>query len=83
MIHGLKNRDLVTALYPDAAKDDKERRRRSAHVTRLLRLLRAHGLIEKIPHTHRYQIPAEGRTKIHALLAIHNANPDTLTANAA
>ena len=83
MVHGLKNRDVVAALYSDDAKDDKERRRRSAHVTRLIRLLRAHGLLEKIPNTHRYQIPAEGRTKIHALLATHNANPDKLTANAA
>jgi len=83
MVQGLKNRDLVAALYAEEAKDQKERRRRSAQVTRLLRLLRAHGLLEKIPRTHRYQIPAEARTKIHALLAVRNANPDELTTKAA
>ena len=83
MIQGLRNKDVVAILYPEEAKDTTERRRRSAHVTHLLRLLRAHGLLEKIPASHRYQIPAEARTKIHALLAIRNANPDELTAKAA
>jgi hypothetical protein len=70
-------------LYPCEAKDLAERRRRSAHVTHLLRLLRAHGLLEKIAGTHRYQVSAEARTKIHALLAARNANPDALTTKAA
>ena len=35
-----------------------ERRRQSGPVTRLLRLFRAHGLIQKIPRTHRYQLTA-------------------------
>jgi hypothetical protein len=83
MIAGLRNRDVATALYPNETEDTQERRRRSAHVTYLLRLLRGHGLLEKIAGTHRYQVPAEARTKIHALLAVRNANPDTLTANAA
>jgi hypothetical protein len=83
MIQGLRNRDVVAALYPQEVDDATERRRRSAHVTRLLRLLRAHGLLEKIPGTHRYQIPAEARIKIHAMLALRNANPDQLTAQAA
>ena len=38
MVDGLKNRDLVTALYAAPAADDKERRRRSSRVTRLLRI---------------------------------------------
>lgn len=83
MIQGLRNRDVAAALYPEAAKDTTERRRRSAHVTHLLRLLRAHGLLEKIAGTHRYQISPEARTKIHALLAVRNANPDELTTKAA
>ncbi len=83
MIQGLRNRDLAAVLYPEEAKDTTERRRRSAHVTYLLRLLRAHSLLEKIPGTHRYQIPAEARIKIQALLAVRNANPDDLTKKAA
>jgi len=83
MIQGLRNRDLAAVLYPQQTDDTAERRRRSAHVTRLLRLLRAHGLLEKITGTHRYQIPAQARIKIHALLAARNATPDELTAKAA
>ena len=83
MIQGLRNRDLVAVLYPQQAQESAQRRRRSAHVTRLLRLLRAHGLLEKIAGTHRYQVSAEARIKIHALLAVRNANPDELTAKAA
>jgi hypothetical protein len=83
MIQGLRNRDVAALLYPTEAKEVTERRRRSAHVTHLLRLLRAHGLLEKVPGTHRYQVSAEARTKIHALLAVRNLNPDTLTDKAA
>jgi hypothetical protein len=83
MLHGLRNRDLVAALYPTTATEPKEKRRRSAHVTRLLRLLRGHGLLEKIARTHRYQVGEEARTRIQALLACRNANPQQLITNAA
>lgn len=83
MMQGIRNRDLVAALYTTECQDPQERRRRSARVTRLLRLLRAHGLLEKIPHSHRYQVCADARIKIQALLAARNANPDELTSKAA
>jgi hypothetical protein len=83
MTQGLRNRDVVATLYPEASADPSERRRRSARVTRLLRLLRGHGLLEKIAGTHRYQVGVEARPRIQALLACRNANPDELIANAA
>lgn len=83
MTQGLRNRDLVAALYPTASADPSECRRRSARVTRLLRLLRGHGLLEKIAGTHHYQVCAEARPRIQALLACRNANPEKLIANAA
>jgi len=83
MIDGVRNRDLVAVLYPTATEDLAEGRRRSARVTRLLRLLRGHGLLEKIDGSHRYQIGADARTRIQALLACRNANPDQLITNAA
>jgi hypothetical protein len=82
MVNGLRNRDLVAALYPAAATDRMEKRRRSARVTRLLRMLRAHGLLQKVAKTHRYQVSAETRTTILALLAARGANPDKLTSAA-
>jgi hypothetical protein len=83
MVAGIRNRDLAAVLYKEAALDQKEKRRRSARVTRLIRLLRGHRLLQKVPKTHRYQISAEARTAIMALLAAGNANPRDLTTQAA
>ena len=47
--------------FPSPAKSPREARRRSAWITRQLRLLRAHGLITKIPGTHRYLLTPSGR----------------------
>lgn len=82
-VAGLRNRDMVAAMYPKPAGTPEEQRRRSARVTRLLRLLRAHGLLQKVPKTHRYQVSADARKKLAALLAARNANAEYLTTNAA
>jgi len=37
--------------------------------------LRAHGLIAKVPKTHRYQLTDQGRTSISALLAARTSAP--------
>jgi hypothetical protein len=83
MVAGLRNRDLVAILYPTATTDAEEKRRRSSRVTRLLRLLRGHGLLQKVPKSHRYQVSASARTTIAALLAASNANPAELATKAA
>jgi len=67
-IHGLRNCDLQPLLYPTAAKTKREHRRRSAAVGRKLRLLRAHGLLRKLSHTHRYQVTDDGRKILNAIL---------------
>jgi hypothetical protein len=54
MIQGFRNRDLRVLLFADQpARDAAEEKRRSTQVTRRLQLLRAHGLITKVPKTHR------------------------------
>ena len=83
LINGLRNRDLRRLLYPSETTDPKEQRRRSAAVGRKLRLLRAHGLLHKVPKTHRYMVSSNGRKAITALLAARDANTDLLTASAA
>jgi hypothetical protein len=47
-------------------------------VPRLLRLLRTHGLIQKIPKTHRYQVTTRGREQIAAILAARAAGVEKL-----
>jgi|MudIll2142460700_1097286.scaffolds.fasta_scaffold23788_1 hypothetical protein len=81
-IKGLRNRDLRALLHSPAASAP-ERRRQAARVTRQLRLLRAHGLIRKIPKTHRYLLTTHGRQLSCAILAARRANTAELTKLAA
>ncbi len=78
-IAGLRNRDLQRLLYLGEPRDKKAARRRSTAVSRKLRLLRAHGLIRKLPHTHRYLVTQPGRAILTALVAAQEANTQKLT----
>jgi hypothetical protein len=49
-------------------------------VTRLIRLLRAHGLIRKVPKTHRYRLSKTGRSAITALPAARETDTAKLAA---
>jgi hypothetical protein len=81
-LSGLRNSDLRAELYKPA-KDPLLRRLRRAAVTRKLTLLRAHGLLRKIPHSHRYQLTPKGRRIITALSAACHADVEQLTKLAA
>jgi hypothetical protein len=59
-LHGFRNRDLARQLFARPPKDPLEKRRRIARISRRLQLLRAHGLIAKIPHSHRYRVTTKG-----------------------
>jgi len=67
-VNGFRNRDVAKALGICRSSDLRERRRRSARVSRLLRLLRAHGLIAKIPRSRRYRLTLRGATLMSAAL---------------
>jgi len=82
-INGFRNKDLQTLLFPTAATTAPQSRRRSAAVSRKLRLLRAHHLIRKISRTHRYQLTALGRQIIVAVLAASSATVNTFIPKAA
>jgi len=77
-INGFRNRDLRAHLYGKPAADAAERRKQGAAVTRKLRLLRAHGLIKKVPRTHRYVLTDRGTPIITTLLAARSASAETL-----
>ena len=72
-------RDLQALLFAKATDDPAERRRRSGRVTRQLRVLRAHGLVHKVPHSHRYMVSEKGRRVIAALHAAREADVEKLT----
>lgn len=74
LINGFRNRDLQALLYQTEASAPAERRRRSAAISRKLRLLRAHGLIQKVPRTHRYHVTDAGRAILIAVLTTASAS---------
>lgn len=79
MISGFCNREIREILFPPSATvEAAERKRLSAKVTRLLRILRGHGLIAKVPKTLRYQVTPKGRTSMSALLSARQANTKQL-----
>jgi hypothetical protein len=82
-LNGFRNRDLRPLLYSSTPTSPEETRRQSAKVSRQLRILRAHGLITKVQHTHRYQLTTRGRTILAALQAARQANPEQLAQLAA
>jgi hypothetical protein len=59
-LRGFRSRDLAGYLNHSASADPAVRRRQSGQRSRLLQLLRAHGLIAKLPHTRRYRVTDRG-----------------------
>jgi hypothetical protein len=82
-LNGFRNRDLRALLHDGASASAEETRRQSARISRQLRLLRAHGLILKVAHTHRYQLTAGGRTILAGLHAASRATTEQLAKLAA
>jgi hypothetical protein len=82
-INGLRNRDLQTLLYSVPPTSKIDARHRSAAISRKLRMLRAHAIIQKLPHTHRYQVTAHGRLTLNAVLSAQRATSQQLTTLAA
>jgi len=72
-INGLRNKDLQHILFATQGPlTSQETRRRSGQTTRKLRLLRAHGILSKVPHTHRYVVTDLGRKIVTAILTARN-----------
>src|SRR4029077_20910750 len=82
-VNGFRNRDLQSRLFDHAPDTCQEKRRRSARVSRLLRMLRAHHLIHKVPRTHRYILTSRGRDVISAVLTAHRITLEQLNKLAA
>jgi hypothetical protein len=60
-VRGFRNRELARHLFGPQPADAAERRRQCGRVSRLMSLLRAHGLIAKFPRSRRYRVTALGQ----------------------
>ena len=82
-LHGFTNRDVRQKLgltsYPLAPDED----RRPSQVTRLFRRLHAHGLIAKIPRSHRWRVSLAGRPTMSTAIKLREVAYPSLFATAA
>jgi hypothetical protein len=76
-VNGFRNRDILRKLFP-AIGTERERKKRAAHITRRLRILRAHGLIKKMRGTYRYLVTEDGRRLISVVSASLEADINAL-----
>ena len=82
-VNGFRNRDLQGLIFAKPPTSAKEQRSRSGRVSRLLRLLRAHGIVWKLPKSHRYKLSERGRQLATALLAAHDLSLEQINRAAA
>jgi hypothetical protein len=79
-VQGFRNIDVRGVLDPPAEHDVIQRRRAAGRATRYLRLLRAHGLIRKVPRTHYYRVTQRGTQVMATALRIRQTNVTALAA---
>lgn len=81
-LHGLRHRDLLAALS-DLLPAGLTKKQISGRIGRILRLMRAHGLLAKIARTQRYRVTPKARQIATAVLAAAAASIPQLTRLAA
>lgn len=82
VIAGFRNRDVRSHL-PRPATSPRKRRQQAAAIGRQLAMLRAHGLIRRVPSRLLYHVTPKGRRLITALLSARAASIEQLTQMAA
>lgn len=81
LINGLSNKDLQQQLWNAHTSDPAQTRRRCQRVCRLIRKLRGHALLAKIPGRRRYRVTLRGRRLLAAALHYRRRDfPDALAA---
>jgi len=79
-LQGFRNSDIRRGLYPADESRADTCRKASGRVTRLLRLLRAHGLIQKVSHTLYYRVTRRGQHIITTALRLREIDVALLAA---
>lgn len=83
-ISGFRNKDLRKWLYPASERlGEQEQKKYSGRTTRLIKLLRVHGLVKKVARENRYMLTAKGRNFASAVLTASAVDIKELTEMAA
>lgn len=83
LLSGFRNVDLAVSLFANDRLCAQSSRAASARVSYRLKLLRAHGLIAKIPGTRRYRITRKGSQICTAILLVQHVTVEQLSKIAA
>jgi DNA-binding MarR family transcriptional regulator len=79
-INGFRNHDLREWLYPESQQSlADERKKYSSRTTRRIKLLRAHGLVRKVPRANRYVLTDKGQKFSVALMTASTLDIKELT----
>ena len=74
-ISGFRNKDLRNYLYKKSIELPKiEQKKFTGRTTRLIKLLRVHGLIKKVAKQNRYMLTAKGQKFVISLMTVSNAD---------
>src|SRR6266550_817005 len=79
-IQGIRNADLRHQLFPEAEHTVVPRRQASGRISRLLRLLRAHGLLRKVSGTRYYRVTTKGHAVMTTALTFRQTDVALLAA---
>ena len=78
IINGFRNKDISRCVFPEV----KEPKKLSSKTSRLLKKLRLHGLIKKVPKSRRYHVTSKGRRVMGALIELRRKEYPPLAAKA-
>lgn len=81
-INGFRNKDLRNQVFSDTGSTE-ERKKTSSKITRIIRKLRAHRLISKIPRSTRYKVTDKGYRILGASLRMKKKDLPTTMKNVA
>ena len=79
LVNGFRNKDIGKTIFPSIS----DPRKLSSKVSRLLKKLRQHGLIKKVPRSRRYHVTSKGRRIMGALIELRHRDYPKLAAKTA
>ena len=79
LINGFRSKDISGTIFPKI----QDAKKRSSRTSRILKKLRQHGLIKKVPHSRRYHVTPKGRRIMGALIELYHKDYPELVAKAA
>jgi hypothetical protein len=80
LLNGFASHDVQRRLFRGLPRNECERRRRTNRVSYLLRMLRHHGLIRKVPRRRLYRVTPKGHAVMSTAITLRNTHAELLKA---